>query len=309
MKKTFLYTAAVSMLFAASCKETLQPIVVDTGAPDTFLTYTEPVEPAEERRILIEELTGVTCVNCPGGAEELHTLSTVDFPDELSIVAFHTGTSFTAPIKDISKMDFRTEDGTRIWENVWGKGDVKPCAVIDRIYALSTVNNDANRMYNNGKGTWKPAIEKDKTLYPNTPVNLYVTSTFNSEKGRYDIVVKVKYTSTVTTENALHVFVSQDSIVDAQLMPQEQGVNTNYVFNHMFRKALTDAVNGKRIMQNVTKVPGQVYEYRTSLTVDPNTAAQKDWDANQIHITAFVAVANNPQDIHVLQVKEVKLKN
>ncbi|KAA5532352.1 Omp28-related outer membrane protein [Taibaiella lutea] len=314
MKKTLLYTAAASMLFAASCKETLQPIVVGSSSQDTFLTYTEPVEPAEARRIYIEELTGVTCVNCPAGAEELHTLSTVNYPNQLSIIAFHAGTSFTAPIGDItkqetSKQDFRTTDGDQIWQNVWGPGDAKPCTVIDRIKGLTTVNNDANRMYNNGKGTWEPAIEKDKTLYPATPVNMYITSTFNSEKSRYDIVVKVKYTEAVTKASALHVFLSQDSIVDAQLLPGEHNVKNDYVFNHVFRKALTNAVTGKIILPDMaTKNAGLVYEYRTSVTIDPNDAVQKYWNADQMHVTAFVAVADNSADIHVMQVKDTKLK-
>jgi hypothetical protein len=308
MKKTLLYSAAAFMLFAASCKETLQPIVVDSSSKDTFLTYTETVENAEARRIYVEELTGVTCVNCPAGAEELHELSTVDYKDQLSIIAFHAGTSFTAPMGE-NKYDFRTTDGNQIWQNVWGPGDAKPCTVIDRIKELSTINNDVNRIYNNGKGTWKPAIEKDKTLYPTTPVNIYLTSAFNSEKSTYDIIVKVKYTSPVATAHALHVLLSQDGIVDAQLFPGEHNIEEDYVFNHVFRKALTNPVTGKIILPDMaTKNAGLVYEYRTSITIDPNDAIQKYWDASQMHVTAFVAVADNSADKHVMQVKDTKLK-
>lgn len=310
MKNTLLYTAAaVSMLLSASCKETLQPIKVanDSNASDT--SYTETVEAAQTRRIYIEELTGVTCVNCPAGAEELHTLSTVDYPGQLSIIAFHAGSSFTAPMSE-NVYDFRTSDGDLIWQNVWGPGDSKPSTVIDRIKALSTVNNDQNRMYNNGKGTWKPAIEKDKTqLYPTTPVNIYVTSTFNSENNRYDINVKVKYTEAVTKAHALHILLSQDSIVDAQLLPGEHNIDEEYVFNHVFRKALTNAVTGKIILPDVTtKAAGLVYEYKTSIVIDPvKDASQKDWIAKDMHVTAFVSIANDPNDIHVLQVQDAKL--
>lgn len=301
--------AAASMLFAASCKETLNPIVSNDDPNASVSSHTEAVEAPEGRRIYVEELTGVTCVNCPAGAEELHKLSTEDFKDQLSIVAFHAGSSFTAPIGGMSNQDFRTKDGDLIWENVWGPGDAKPCAVIDRIKELSTINNDANRIYNTGKGTWKPAIEKDKTLYPNTPVNLYIESSFNTDSNRYDIVVTVKYTKAVTDVNALHIFLSQDSIIDVQkLTGQGEVYDTNYVFNHVFRDAITNPITGRIILPDMaTKSPGLVYEYKTWITIDPNKAAQKDWDPKQMHVTAFVAVANNSADIHVLQVKETKL--
>lgn len=310
MKETLLYLVAISMVLAVSCKENLDAIVVatDTNASDTF--YIEAVETAQKRRIYIEELTGVTCINCPAGAEELHKLSTVDYPGQLSVIAFHAGTSFTTPLPQ-SKYNFTTPDGDQLWQNVWGPGDSKPSAVIDRIRALSTGNNTANTIYNNGKGTWKPAIEKDRTLYQTTPLNIYLTSTFNSEKDRYDIDVKVKYTETVKYANALHIFVAQDSIVDAQLMPGEGNIKEDYVFNHVFRKAITNVITGKVILPELaTKSPGLVYEYRTSISVDPiNEASQKGWIADNMHVTAFVTVADNPGDIHVVQVQEVRLKN
>jgi len=314
MKKTLLFAVAASMLFATSCKETLLPIVTEGDANATDTTYTENVEDAQSKRIYIEELTGVTCVNCPDGAAQLHTLSTVDFPDELSIIAFHAGASFTDPMPE-NKYDFRTSDGDQIWQNVWKIGDAKPCAVIDRVSGLTPPSSSTeNPIYNKGKGTWKPAILKDKELYPNTPVNVYITSGFNSEKNRYDITVKVKYTSTVNYGNALHIFLAQDSIVDAQLFPgQGHNVDTAYVFNHVFRKAITNAVTGNVILPDMpTKSPGRVYEYKTWIAIDPNDNIQKNWVPEQMHVTAFVSAvptSENSNDIHVLQVQETKLKN
>ncbi|KAA5532351.1 Omp28-related outer membrane protein [Taibaiella lutea] len=309
MKKTLLYIGLASMLFA-SCKETLAPIGVTTddgNSSDTSYYEAPDTMVVQQRRIYVEELTGAQCPNCPDGAEELHKLNTTTYPGELSIIAFHTAITgtFCIPIDGVSKQDFRTDDGKRIFTEVWGTSEGKPSAIFDR--APLSVGSNPNKLYNEGKGGWSAAIIADKDKYKTTPVNIYLSSTFNSEKNRYDIVAKVKYTEAVTEQNALHIFLSQDSIIDAQLFPGGHNVDTNYVFNHVFRKALTDPVKGKLISS--TKSAGWVYEYKTSIVIDPaSDASQKYWVAKDMHVTAFVAVADNSADIHVMQVQDAKLK-
>lgn len=296
MKKTFMYTASALLLFAASCKENVVPIDLTNGPEDWDSTYVDAVEPAEPRRLLIEELSGVTCPNCPQGAEELETLSSQN-PNQLSIVTIHTG-ALTDPIPE-SKQNFQTADGRILREQVWNGQGNKPTAIFDRLFLGSA----PNKYFLDGYTGWANAIIQDKAAHPTTPVNIAVKSTYN-DKGWYDIEVTVKYTSTVTAKNALHIFLTESKIIDAQEY-SATNIDEEYEFNHVFRKAITPAATGKTI--TATKAPGSVFLYRTALKIDPSDASQKFWKPENMTVVAFVTDMD-AADKHVMHVKEVKLK-
>lgn len=295
MKKTFIYSAVAFVLFATSCKENVVPIDLTNGPDDWDSTYVDAIEPAEPRRLLIEELSGVTCPNCPQGAEELETLSKQN-PNQLSIVTIHTG-ALTDPIPE-SKQNFQTADGRILREQVWyGQGN-KPTAIFDRLF----LGSQTNKYFLDGYTGWANAIIQDKAAHPTTPVNITVNSTYN-DKGWYDIEVTVKYTSTVTAKNALHIFLTESKIIDAQEY-SKTNIDEEYEFNHVFRKAITPAATGKNI--TASKAAGSVFLYRTSLKIDPSDASQKFWKPENMTVVAFVTDMD-AADKHVIHVKEVKL--
>ena len=72
-------------------------------------TEIAPVVPAlGDRKVLVEEFTGVRCVNCPAGASELENLKGI-YGERLVIVSIHAG-DFSPPFTD-SRFDFRTAEG------------------------------------------------------------------------------------------------------------------------------------------------------------------------------------------------------
>jgi hypothetical protein len=295
MKKTFIYTASAMLLFAASCKENVVPIDMTNGPEDWDSTYVATVEAAEPRRLLIEELSGVTCPNCPQGAEMLETLSGQN-PNQLSIVTIHTG-ALTDPIPE-SKQNFQTDDGRILREQVWNGQGNKPTAIFDRLF----LGSQTNKYFLDGYTGWANAIVQDKAAYPNTPINITVKSTYN-DKGWYDIEVAVKYTSAVTTKNALHIFLTESKIIDAQEY-SSTNIDEEYEFNHVFRKAITPAAAGKTI--TASKAAGSVFLYRTSLKINPDDAKQKFWKPENMTVVAFVTDID-ATDKHVMHVQETKL--
>ena len=79
-------------------------------------TEIAPVVPTlGDRKVLVEEFTGVRCVNCPAGASELDNLRGI-YGDRLVVVSIHTG-DFSTPYSD-SKFDFRTPEGTALEKNL-----------------------------------------------------------------------------------------------------------------------------------------------------------------------------------------------
>lgn len=304
MKKTIFYAALGLSLIATSCKETVPPTTISGGTPAEDSTYVDSkVDPPQTRRMLIEELTGVTCVNCPDGALVLKKML-ADNPNTLSVMSYHTG-SFSDPISGLSNQNFQTPDGTSLRVKLWGSPNAYPTAIFDRIKINTAVTNP---LFVDGYGEWPAFLALDKTQYSTTPVNLSVTSQYDDTKKQYNIEVLVKYTQDVSSDNTLNVFLSQDNITDVQEYSPSK-YDSFYVFNHVFRKALTDPIYGKIIAKGLPKTTGRVYIYRTAIAIDPTDATQKYWKAEDMHVTAFVSVANDINDIHIMQVQQTSLKN
>lgn len=301
MKKAFLYAASAMLLFAASCKENGVPISLEDGALAEDSTYIGPVEAPQSKRILIEELSGVTCFNCPQGAKKLEDLDAAN-PGLLSIITIHTGV-YTDTIKGKSKQTFQTADGIALRKQVWGEEGGKPTSAFDRL----PIGNGTNRYFVDGYPDWGAKIVQAKTMHPTSPVKLTLTSKYNEKKDQYDIEVTIKYTEAVTAQNALHLFLTESKIIDVQQL-SNTNFDMNYEFNHVFRKAITPVTTGKIFLADKeTKVAGTVYLYRTALKIDTADPKQKFWThPENMKIIAFVSnIAND--DKRVLQVQEIKL--
>ncbi len=300
MKKIFIYTASALLLFATSCKEHGVPIDLSETEPAEDSTYTAPVEAPQAKRILVEELSGVTCVNCPQGATKLEELDAAN-PGLLSIVTIHTGI-FTDPIEGKSKQSFQTDDGVKLRSQVWGEQGSKPTAAFDRLQ----IGTQGNKYFVDGYTEWATKINTAKTTHPTSPVRLEVKSAYNESKGRYDITIFVKYTEAVTGQQALNIFLSESKIIDVQEL-SVSNYDMNYVFNHVFRRAITPAIGGKPfLIDREVKEAGLVYRYVTSFKIDPTNEKEKFWKPENMKITAFVSNVA-PNDIHVIQVQETQL--
>lgn len=296
MKKKFIYLAAGVILFAASCKEQGSLKMSSLAEEESYVSDT--IEVAQGKRILVEELTGVQCKNCPEGAEILEQLNTQN-SGALSIVSIHTG-YLAAPLAGKSIQDFNTEKAVDL-RAVIGNG-AKPCAAFDRLPIGAT----PYKYMLEGSNKWANAVAQSKTMTPTTPLNLYVSSKFNAEKNTYDIEVRVKYTKPVSEKHALHVFVTESDIVDVQEMA-DGSHNAAYVFNHVFRDAVTPIGGRPFLIDKAQKPAGQTYIYRTSYKIDATDAKKKFWKPENMHITAFVNTFES-EDIHVVQVQEAHLK-
>jgi hypothetical protein len=81
----------IAAFFNTGCEEippTVTPFMGET--PDTVVDVT-----SQQRQVLIEEFTGVRCVQCPAGAAEIETLLALH-GDQLVAVAIHAGDFFAS---------------------------------------------------------------------------------------------------------------------------------------------------------------------------------------------------------------------
>jgi thiol-disulfide isomerase/thioredoxin len=300
MKKTMIYGAAFAALFAVSCKEHVVPIDGGDNQSEDTTYVSATVEQAEPKNFLMEELSGVRCPNCPEGAERLEELAKLN-EDRIKIVTIHFG-YLAVPITSgthRSDQDLRSDNGTDVVKRIFAEQGSLPCAATDRLYG---VGNESNKYFISGSNNWANAIAHMKTTNATTPINMKVTSVFNTDKSRYDITVTLHYTKPVTGSNVLNIFITENKIKEAFMYS-----DTPIVYNHVMRKSLT-SFDGKIILDKFpAKEAGRVYTYRTSLTIDASDPNQSKWKPENMKIVAFVS-AMNAEDKHVFQVQEIDLK-
>lgn len=293
MKKlSFSHLILIIFLFP-SCTEKgvnidLKPVQISI---DT--TYISTIETPQERNVLIEEFTGASCVNCPQGHETVAALIN-KYQDRVVAAAYHTfnGGSVFKPVNHAdakSKFDFRDSSATNIGSIIFGGVNSIPTAGVDRMPVSNSLQIS--------RTLWPLQVE-NRLKIP-TPVNLYMTSSYDSKDNIVSLKIKVAYTKVIKSKNIITIGITESGIIDAQMYPDR--IDTAYVHNHIFRGCLTPFY-GKSILDSLTsKEAGRVYEYSY------NFSPAAHWKIENCKVIAVIS-NNEPENKEVLQSKEIKLK-
>lgn len=180
-----------------------------------LLDYTAPGE-GGGRCVLLEEYTGMRCVNCPAAAEQARMLRQI-FKERLVVVAFHAG-SFAVPM-GIFQPDLRTEAGNAYYDE-WG-GPATPVGLVNRGKVL---NPDQ----------WGQAITNE--LKEEATVEIYPSVVYDAGNREYRSEVGVKCLANAPADYRLLIWLAEDSLVTPQITPA--GTDKEYVQQHVFRSAL-----------------------------------------------------------------------
>ncbi len=189
---------------------TAQPTMVDTMP--------------QKRGVLIEEFTGINCVNCPAGATKLNEIRSMRHSDRISAVAIHAGQK---SIPSAGQPNYRTPIGDSL--AVHFNNGFSPSGVIDReAYPFNHGN-----VFETETSGWTKA-SKTKAAQ-GTPVNIAAKATINTGTRAVELDIEAYYTENDdNSTNYLTVYVVQDRIVGFQ-----DGGSGSYEHNHMLREALT----------------------------------------------------------------------
>lgn len=224
IKKTIHLTTLVLALaiIAISCQEV--PVVLPE--PSIFDT---------NKTILVEDVTGVDCSNCPRAAERLDEIAK-QFEGNVIIVGIH-GDQQSAPIKDKSKYDFRHEDA-RILENYLRPWAGKPASAFNRVqfdgeenFALSTIS------------AYQARVEELLAI----PQTLFVGIDKEYNPDTRELTIDAEVIPLVDLEGDFHftVMITESHIIDYQLDPAFGGYDPDYEHNHVLRDVVTTATGDK----------------------------------------------------------------
>lgn len=269
------------MVFLGACSEIppeVNPIVDNPGNPGSGGAVAN-----QQRQVLIEEFTGVRCVNCPAGAAAIKTLQSLH-GQRIVVLSIHAG-FFSKPYAE-SRYDFRTPAGDRLLE-LLGSPLGYPSAVIDR--KLFEGENDLQL----GQGLWPGLVNKQ--LSEKTALRIDIQPAYNESSRRLTVDVTLFVDQEVREEDIrLSVALTEDGIMDVQLAAE--GKVEDYRHDHVLRAMITNT-DGNLMREAFT--PEAVISKRFELVLEDG------WQAENCHVVAFAHLGGKAKN--VLQAHEAKV--
>lgn len=269
MKNTYYLLLGASLLMAA-CKE--KPIEI-------------PELNVGQHRVLVEELTGVRCNNCPDGTRELVALQDQYGADNLIVVSIHAAQgTLSKPYTDApaNQYDLRTADGFALADFI-GVPEGVPTAAVDRNLPSGNTTTYLSRPW---AGFIADEFAKDYGL------GLYLTNTYTEATRELKVQLNIVPEQTQSGENRVTVLITQDSIVDAQLDGATR--KAAYIHRHVLRDVITQP-SGNILTEPLTG--GTVVVKNFTFTLP------EGWDDKHCSVVAYVHHGGDP-DKNVLQVVE-----
>lgn len=281
---------------AVSCEEEEPPglnlkpslAVLDT----TYVTATVPA--AQPKGVLIEDFSGVRCVNCPQAHDIVNGLIAAN-PVRVSSLTIHpTGQTLTIPYSIAkgdaheSKYDFSTDEGKQLGQI----GIVSSLPIGDVNRKLFPDITDGNRLVDRSK--WAGYVSQELALP--TPVNIDSATSATRSGNKVTVKIKLVYTANVTDTHFVSIALMESKLHDPQEGRNGSGAAytiEDYDHERVFRKMITP-VNGDMLKDKkdmVPLVPGRVFEKTYEYIIPPldtNTPRAGIIDASNLSVVVFV---------------------
>lgn len=239
------------------------------------------IEIKSERCVLLEDYTGVRCVNCPEAAEEIKKLQAA-YGKNLVVVEMHPNRlSVTIPIdKD---PDLRTETA-------------QTYATAFQIENLpqGLVNRKERLNWQSWGGAIQEVFDDTATDY----VNLAASARLNGANMQVSVNGNFKKDYPKDGEISVIAMIVEDNIITQQEALNGQHIE-EYVHNHVFRTVVSDDVWGDKVLD---ARPGEGADFTKQYTV----ALNAEWKTQDL---ALVVAVVNAGTREVLQAAYAHLSN
>lgn len=236
---------------------------------------------SSERKVLLEDYTGVRCPNCPDAAAEIERLQEF-YGDALVVVGVypHRPTNLVTPWNAARDQDLRT-DVAETWRREFSIEQL-PTGMVNRLEGIAYTE-------------WGGAIAEiisDGINY----VDLSVSASLPTDTS-VSVNVSGSFVEDYEADGAIHVItmILEDSIVVPQSI-SASSINPGYVHNHVLRTVLGSAWGDQVASEAPTR--GTTFSANYTGTLDPV------WRRNKLSVV--VAVVNNSSR-EVIQVAQVHL--
>lgn len=224
----------------------------DIKESERFIPIT--TEMKTDKVVLIEDFTGMNCINCPNAAETIKQIQNTYGADKVIAVAVHGEMpGLSGPLANAL--------GTEYY-NHWGV-ETLPIGMVDR-QGLQNYTS------------WMAKVNERLTAQV-TPLSLSLENTFFNSEGT-SLFVEVDALASAELDAKLQVWITESNIKGFQKMP-DGSFNFNYVHNHVLR----DAVNGYW-GESITLEAG----VKQTITYAYELPAGEEWKLENLAVVAFV---------------------
>ncbi|MBO6515079.1 MAG: Omp28-related outer membrane protein [Bacteroidia bacterium] len=254
MKNLFqqLWPLAILVVVVLSCKET--PPFIDYSEPillskdTTYVTSDLPKNPL--KNVLIEDISGVKCNNCPKAAEIAHDIQVKHDEGRVVVLTLHSNNFgvFTGPYSD-SRDTFNTDEATLIVDNLMGSITGLPAGSIDRKVFSGQTQNIISAYE-----SWETYVNIQLNEKPKAWIDLEV---LKKEERTYITNIKSTFLEKDETPVFLSIFITESKIESKQKMP-DNSYDNEFEHNSILRKAIT-TYSGLKLADNIDSV-GRVFE-------------------------------------------------
>ena len=224
----------------------------DIKESERFIPIT--TEMKTDKVVLIEDFTGMNCINCPNAAEEIKQIQNTYGADKVIAVAVHGEMpGLSGPLANAL--------GTEYY-NHWGV-ETLPIGMVDR----QGLQNYPS---------WMAKVNERLTAQV-VPLSLSLENSFFNAEGT-SLFVEVDALASAELDAKLQVWITESNIESFQKMP-DGSFNFNYVHNHVLR----DAVNGAW-GDPITLEAG----VKQTVTYAYELPAGEEWKLENLAVVAFV---------------------
>lgn len=274
------------LLFAFfSCDEI--PPTVSTGGGDT--PGPEITELEDQRQhIIVEEYTGVSCIQCPAGSSALKDLQGIH-GEQLAIISIHAG-DFAIPRNNISINDLRAQQGE----------DLVGYLGTPFFFPIATVNRrlfDGEQALLINRNKWAGYISEELNSSPAVKIGVEPSYDETNRRMTVDVILLVETTVPDASGARISVFLTEDDVIEPQLTPDSSpAYDPDYKHQHVLRDMLT-AYDGDPISEPLQA--GATIEKQFTGTLNA------DWNPEKMKVV--VLVHNNGAVKDGIQVVEKSL--
>lgn len=240
----------------------------------TAIVLEDPVGPTG-KTVLLNDYTGIRCVNCPGASEIAHHLQE-QYGEHLVVMSIHAG-FLSMPTGNMP--DFRTEEGTEWYNN----NSSNPLGSVDRVKLLPNYTLQDN--------DWENAVSE--AMEETQTIEIKVNNTYNEASRMLTTTIDAEALEALSGELALTVCLVEDSIVGFQVTPS--GYQEDYLHRHVFRGTLNGAY-GENIQ----------FDGENQFIKSFSKEISEDYDDSHCYIVAYIY--DNNQNMKILQTAMKKVK-
>lgn len=271
---TLLLIAGIPMFLFNGCDK-VEPPYTNTNIDTSGVT-------PQSRKVLLEDYTGHKCGNCPRATRSAYDLKAI-YGDRLIILAIHAGFFASTNIPPFT-YDFKCAEGIQL-DTDFG------------VSAAGNPNGMVNRLQPNGSYIidyldWGSQVAS--ILGPNTtsPVTIEIENVYNSTTREVETTVNTEWTSTLSGNYTLTVYLAEDSIINWQ---KDYDVTPNDVQNYVHREVLRGSMNGTYGVALASSNQGDTATNTYTKTLNSG------WNETHMTVIAFVSDASTKEIIQVEQ--------